>query len=59
GPGDGRGGGGGGGGRGGAAPPVEPGTYMVTLSVNGKTMSKPVTVLLDLWLRVRLGVGRS
>jgi hypothetical protein len=44
------GGGGGGGGRGGGAPAVEPGTYVVTLSVGGKTYTKPVNVLADRWL---------
>jgi photosystem II stability/assembly factor-like uncharacterized protein len=49
-----RGGAGGfGGGRGGFAQPVDPGTYIVTLSVNGKTMTKPVTVLQDVWLNER------
>jgi photosystem II stability/assembly factor-like uncharacterized protein len=43
---------GGGGGRGGGAS-VEPGTYIVTLSVNGQTMTKPVTVLQDVWLNER------
>jgi hypothetical protein len=42
--------GGGGGGRGGGAPAVEAGTYVVTLSVGGKTLTKPVTVLQDRWL---------
>jgi hypothetical protein len=41
-----------GGGRGGL-PPVDPGTYIVTLSVNGKTLAKPVTVLQDVWLNER------
>ncbi len=44
---------GGGGGRGGFAPSVEPGTYLVTLSVGGKTYTKPVTVLQDRWLGER------
>jgi hypothetical protein len=44
------GGGGGGGGRGGAATAVEPGTYLVSLTVAGKTLTKPVTVLQDRWL---------
>jgi hypothetical protein len=44
------GGGGFGGGRGGAPAAVEPGTYMVTVNVNGKTLTKPVTVLQDRWL---------
>jgi photosystem II stability/assembly factor-like uncharacterized protein len=52
-----RGGGGGGfggfgGGRGGV-PTVDPGTYIATLSVNGKTLTKPVTVLQDRWLGER------
>ena len=42
----------GGGGRGGGGG-VDPGTYIVTLTVNGKTMSKPVTVLQDIWLNER------
>lgn len=37
------------GGRGGAGGGIVPGTYNVTLTVNGKSMSKPVTVLQDLW----------
>ena len=45
--------GGGGGGRGGGGGGVEPGTYLVTLSVGGKTISKPVTVLQDRWLNER------
>jgi photosystem II stability/assembly factor-like uncharacterized protein len=40
----------GGGGRGGGPPAVEPGTYLVTVSVSGKTLTKPVTVLQDRWL---------
>ena len=32
-------------------PPVEPGTYLATLTANGKTVSKPVQVLQDVWLR--------
>ncbi len=48
------GGGGGGGGFGfGGAPPVEPGTYLVTLSVAGRTLTKPVAVLQDRWLGER------
>ena len=43
--------GGGGGGRGGFAQPVDPGTYLVTLTVNGKAVSKTVNVLQDIWLR--------
>jgi hypothetical protein len=46
-------GGGGGGGRGGAAPSVDAGTYVVTLSVGGKTYTKPVNVLQDRWLSER------
>jgi photosystem II stability/assembly factor-like uncharacterized protein len=46
----GAGGGGGGGGRGGAGGGVEPGTYIVTLTANGKTLTRPVTVLQDRWL---------
>ena len=42
-----------GGGRGAIAPSVEPGTYIVTLAVGGKTMTKPVTVLQDRWLGER------
>jgi len=42
--------GGGGGGRGGGAPAVEAGTYVVTLSVGGKTLTKPIAVLQDRWL---------
>ncbi len=51
----GRGGAGGagfGGGRGGGAS-VDPGTYIVTLSVGGKTYTKPLTVLQDMWLNER------
>jgi hypothetical protein len=44
---------GGGGGRGGAPPAVEPGTYIVTVSAAGKTLTKPVTVLQDRWLGER------
>ena len=44
------GGGGGGGGRGGGAPAVDPGTYMVTLTAAGKTLTKPITILQDRWL---------
>jgi hypothetical protein len=44
---------GGGGGRGGAPQAVEPGTYVVTLSVGGKTYTKPVSVLQDRWLGER------
>ena len=33
--------------------PVEPGTYVATLTANGKSVSKPVQVLQDVWLRER------
>ena len=46
-------GGGGGGGRGGFGGAVDPGTYIVTLTANGKTVTKPVTVLQDQWLPSR------
>jgi len=46
------GGGGGGGGRGGAGA-VEPGTYIVTLEVGGKKLTKPLQVLQDRWLNER------
>jgi photosystem II stability/assembly factor-like uncharacterized protein len=36
-------------GRGGT--PVAPGTYMVTLEAGGKKLSKPLTVLEDVWMR--------
>ncbi|MCC7195807.1 MAG: hypothetical protein IT356_09655 [Gemmatimonadaceae bacterium] len=39
----------GGGGRGGFGGGVQPGTYTVTLTVNGKAMSKSVRVLEDVW----------
>jgi photosystem II stability/assembly factor-like uncharacterized protein len=45
--------GGGGGGRGGLPAAVEPGTYIISVAVNGKTMTKPVTVLQDRWLGER------
>nr|MDP9323536.1 hypothetical protein [Acidobacteriota bacterium] len=45
-------GGGFGGGRGGVQS-VDAGTYIVTLSVNGKTMTKPINVLQDIWLNER------
>ena len=52
--GGGRGGGGGGGGRGGGGgTPLEPGTYVVKLTVGGQTLSKPVTVLQDVWMNER------
>jgi photosystem II stability/assembly factor-like uncharacterized protein len=37
----------------GAGAAAEPGTYVVTLTANGKTSSKPVQVLQDVWLRER------
>ena len=43
----------GGGGRGGAPQAVDAGTYIVTLSVGGKTYTKPVSVLQDRWLGER------
>jgi hypothetical protein len=42
-----------GGGRGAPPPAVEPGTYIVTLTVGGKTYTKPVSVLQDRWLGER------
>jgi len=44
---------GGGGGRGGQPQPVAPGTYVVTLTAGGKTLTTPVTVLEDRWLSER------
>ena len=41
-----------GGGRGGFGV-VEPGTYLVTLEVGGKKLTKPVQVLQDRWLGER------
>ena len=41
-----------GGGRGGGNA-VEPGTYIVTLTVAGKSLTKPLTVLRDVWLTER------
>ena len=46
------GGGFGGGGRGGFVT-VEPGTYIVTLEVGGKKLTKPLQVLQDRWLGER------
>jgi len=46
------GGGGFGGGRGGGGA-VEPGTYLVTLEVGGKKLTKPLQVLQDRWLNER------
>ncbi len=51
--GSGRGAGGGGGGRGGFGPGVDPGTYVVTVSVGDRKLTKPVTVLQDLWVTER------
>jgi hypothetical protein len=45
--------GGGGGGRGGGGGAVAPGTYLVSLTVGGKTQTKPLTVLEDQWLNQR------
>ena len=42
--------GGGGGGRGGFAA-SQPGAYTVTLTVGGKSLSKPLSLLEDCWLR--------
>jgi hypothetical protein len=47
------GGAGGGGGRGGPPPAVDAGTYVVTLTVNGKSYTKPVSVVQDRWLNER------
>ena len=44
--------GGGGGGRGGAGA-LQPGTYTATLTVDGKTITKPGTVLEDVWMHER------
>jgi hypothetical protein len=52
-PGGGGGGGGGGGRGGGGAPALTPGTYVVKLTVGGQTMSKPVTILEDVWMNER------
>jgi len=51
----GRGGGGGGGfgGGGGAAGPVDPGVYMVRLTVGDKTYMSSVNVLEDIWMRTQ------
>ena len=38
---------------GGGGQPVEPGTYVVTLEVGGKKITKSVTVLQDSWLGQR------
>lgn len=47
------GGGGGGGGRGGfqQGPLLEPGTYMVRLTIGGQTLESSVDVLEDIWMR--------
>jgi hypothetical protein len=47
------GGGGGGGGGGNQAPVAAPGTYRVTLAVNGQSYSTTVTVLADQWVGER------
>jgi len=44
---------GGGGGGFGNIPSVEPGTYTVTLTVNGGALSKPLVVLEDKWMGER------
>jgi photosystem II stability/assembly factor-like uncharacterized protein len=44
-------GGGGRGGRGGGGGPVAPGTYVVTLDVGGRKLTRSVWVLEDVWLR--------
>ena len=41
------------GGGGGGGPALEPGTYVVKLTVGGQTMSKPVTILEDVWMNER------
>ena len=46
-------GGGGGGGRGGFGAGVDPGTYVVTLSVGDRKLTTPVTVLQDMWVKER------
>jgi hypothetical protein len=51
--GGGGGGGAGGGGGFGAPPSVEPGSYIVALMVGGRTYTKPVVVLQDIWLGER------
>jgi hypothetical protein len=45
-------GGGGGGGRGGGGG-LPPGTYIVKLTAGGKTVTKPLTVLQDIWMNER------
>jgi hypothetical protein len=49
--GGGGGGGFGGGGGGGVGTLVEPGTYMVRLTVGGQILTSSVTVLEDIWMR--------
>src|SRR5215204_3200017 len=46
-------GGGAGGAGGGNVPSVDPGQYTVTLTVSGRTLSKPLAVLEDQWMRER------
>jgi hypothetical protein len=46
-------GGGGGGGGFGNIPSVDAGTYAVTLTVNGRTLTKPLVVLEDRWMGER------
>jgi hypothetical protein len=45
--------GGGGFGRGNQGPMAEPGVYRVTLSVNGQSLDRNVTVLADIWMNMR------
>ena len=45
--------GGGGGGGGGGAPSVAPGTYKVTVTIGGTTLTKTVEVLEDRWMEER------
>ena len=48
-----QGGRGGGGGGGGGAPSVAPGTYKVTVTIGGTTLTKTVEVLEDRWMEER------
>ena len=41
------------GGRGGGGPAAAPGSYVVKLTVNGRELTKPVTVLEDIWMTER------